>query len=587
MRRRFMSRHSRGQVLIITSGVLVALIALIGLVIDLGWYQVNALRVQRAADAAALAGVVYLPNQAISAYATARAEAVKNDYDDLDPIDVVTPVQDPGNPRRLNVTIQTRIDTFFIRVIGFNTLPVQRTASAEFVLPVPMGSPLNYYGIGCMDMRNAPSDPLCVTSGNSNNSSGVPNATTGSSVIGQPAPSQLGSQGFWGVSFTKGGDSRNGDAYLPTAVSGPTIANAEYDPSGYGYTVEIPGGGGGSVYLFDPGFCGMPVLGSGRAGTGDEWTTNMGGTNPQSVSTYFNLYDQNGTPFLLTDDTLVWGSGNLFENERQVDESGLLGTGSPQYASGSNGVTRCDRPADPNYQYHLKWWRIPVTLGAGNYRLQITTTKMVTASGGGTAVLDPSVNSNVGAANRWGLEVSSAGGNPRVYGSSRMAAYANVQAGVQTFYLAQIDRASGAGKTVDIDLYDPGDVGGGAWLEILNPDGNVYNAATFSFTSRSKAGVVGESGVNVSCIQTNHGTSIPIGLSGACPRSTNNSGSHFDSYWLRISVRLPSTYGQGGLTPGGEPAAGWWKIRYTVAGGNDTTTWAVTIRGNPVHLIPD
>ncbi len=129
MRRRFMSRHSRGQVLIITSGVLVALIAAIGLVIDLGWYQVNALRVQRAADAAALAGVVFLPNQAISAYATARAEAVKNDYDDLDPIDVVTPIQDAGNPRRLNVTIQTQIDTFFIRVIGFNTLPV--TADGE------------------------------------------------------------------------------------------------------------------------------------------------------------------------------------------------------------------------------------------------------------------------------------------------------------------------------------------------------------------------------------------------------------------------------------------------------------------------
>jgi hypothetical protein len=517
MRHRLLRGGHSGQVLIIISGILVALIALVGLVIDLGWYQVNALRVQRAADAAALAGVVYLPNQVLSAYATARAEAVKNDYNDLDPIDVVTPAQDPTNPRRLNVTIDTQIDTFFIRVIGFNTLPVERTASAEFVLPVPMGSPLNYYGIGCMDMRTAASDPLCVTSGNSNNSSGVPNATTGSTVIGQTAPSQLNSQGFWGVSFTKGGDSRNGDAYLPTAVSGPTIANGEYDPSGYGYTVEVPGGGGGRVYLFDPGFCGMPVLGSGRAGTGDEWTTNMGGTNPQSVSTYFNLYNQNGTPFLLTDDTLVWASGALFENMRQVDESGLLGSGAPQYPSGASGVTRCDRAADANYLYHLKWWPIPAVLAAGNYRLQGTTTKMVTASGGGTVVLDPSVNSAVGAANRWGLEVTSAAGNPRIFGSSRMAAYANVQAGVQTFYLAQIDRASGAGKTIDIDLYDPGDVGGGAWLEILNPDGSVYNAATFSYTSQSKHGTVGETGVSVSCIQTNHGSSIPAGLSGACP----------------------------------------------------------------------
>ena len=27
------------------------------------------------------------------------------------------------------------------------------------------------------------------------------------------------------------------------------------------------------------------------------------------------------------------------------------------------------------------------------------------------------------------------------------------------------------------------------------------------------------------------------------------------------------------------------RIQYTVAGGNDTTTWQVNIRGNPVHLV--
>ncbi len=583
-RRRSRNSH-RGQVLVIAGGVLIPLIALVGLIIDLGWYQSNVLRVQRAADAAALAGVVFLPGQVATGYTIAEQEATKNGYTDGSGT-VVTPVQDPGNPRRLNVTISTRVDTFFARIVGINTIPIARTASAEYVLPVPMGSPLNYYGVGCIDMRAAGSDPLCITSGNSNSSSGVPNATASSTALGRSAPSQLNSQGFWGVSFTMGGDSRNGDAYLPTRVSGPTITNPEYDPAGYGYTVEIPGGGGGRVYLFDPGFCGMPVVGSGRAGTGDEWTTNMGGSNPQSVSTYFNLYNQNGTPFLLTDDTLVWGSGGTFENERQVDESGLLGTGAPQYASGSNGVTRCDRATDPNYQYHLKWWRIPVNLAAGKYRLQVTTTKVVTASGGGTVILDPNINAGVGAANRWGLEVTSTSGNPRVYGSSRMAAYANVQTGVQTFYLAQIDRPSGAGKTIDIDLYDPGDVGGGAWLEVLNPDGNAYNAATFSYTSHDKSGTAGESGTNVRCIQTNHGSSVPAGLPAYCPRSTDGSGSHFDAYWLRISITLPSTYGLTGLTPGGEPAPGWWKVRYTVGGGNDTTTWAVTIRGNPVHLVP-
>lgn len=52
-----------------------------------------------------------------------------------------------------------------------------------------------------------------------------------------------------------------------------------------------------------------------------------------------------------------------------------------------------------------------------------------------------------------------------------------------------------------------------------------------------------------------------------------------------ISIPLPSTYGSVGLTPSGETEAGWWKIEYEVAGGNDTTTWEVAIRGNPVRLV--
>ena len=44
-------------------------------------------------------------------------------------------------------------------------------------------------------------------------------------------------------------------------------------------------------------------------------------------------------------------------------------------------------------------------------------------------------------------------------------------------------------------------------------------------------------------------------------------------------------YGVSGLTPSGETESGWWKVRYTVNSGNDTTTWEVSIRGNPVRLV--
>jgi hypothetical protein len=585
----------RGQVLLITAGILTILIALVGLVVDLGWYQSSVLRVQRAADAAALAGVVYLPTQVGNAQNTAFAEATKNGYT-TGGTTTVTAAQDPGDSRRLNVTVTTQVPTFFIRIFGVSSIGVTRTASARFVLPVPMGSPLNYYGVGCMDTNS--SEPTCTQAGQSSGASGV-SANPGSAVTGAAAPNQFNSQGFWGAVFTRGGDARNGDAFSPANFSGGNGggpgSNLEYDPSGYGYTVEVPAGGGGKVYVFDPMFCGMPVLGSGRAGTGDEWTGTMGSAvDPNPVTTYYNLWNTMGTPSL-ADDVLLYTSGSLFANglnndgNDYVDLSGTHGTGNPQYTTG---VTRCDNAAPAN-TYHLRWWKVPVAnLAIGTYRLQVTTTNVnlpavgSSGFGGGTQAAASQPSDTVGAANRFSLMVTSNSGSPRVYGGGRMAAYTNMQSGTQAFYMAQIDQTSGRGKTMEIDLYDPGDVGGGAWLQFLNPDGGTYTPATFSYTSVSKGGQVGPSGTNVTCIETNRpggapGFAIPAG----CPQIFDGSGSQFDSYWLKITIPLPNTYGSTGLQPPGTPAAGWWKIQYSVGGGNDTTTWQVNILGNPVHLV--
>jgi hypothetical protein len=36
----------------------------------------------------------------------------------------------------------------------------------------------------------------------------------------------------------------------------------------------------------------------------------------------------------------------------------------------------------------------------------------------------------------------------------------------------------------------------------------------------------------------------------------------------------------------GRDQQGWWKIQYTTsASANDTTTWMVSLVGNPVHLV--
>ncbi len=55
-------KRPRGQVLVIFASAITLLLLMVAIVIDVSWLWSNALRVQRAADAAALAGAVTLPN---------------------------------------------------------------------------------------------------------------------------------------------------------------------------------------------------------------------------------------------------------------------------------------------------------------------------------------------------------------------------------------------------------------------------------------------------------------------------------------------------------------------------------------------
>ena len=63
-----------------------------------------------------------------------------------------------------------------------------------------------------------------------------------------------------------------------------------------------------------------------------------------------------------------------------------------------------------------------------------------------------------------------------------MVTYTNLGGGKQLFYLAQIDKIH-AGKTMEIKLFDPGDVSGDAFLRILSPDGNAYKYVNFTYTA--------------------------------------------------------------------------------------------------------
>ena len=138
--------RQRGQALVMFVAGIVFVIGLMALVVDVTWAWMNMLRVQRAADAAALAGAVKLPDYPSQARTLAYAEATKNGYTSGINGATVTAAQNPTRDIQLDTSVTAPVRTFFLHLVGINTITVSRRAAAEYVLPVPMGSPLNYFG---------------------------------------------------------------------------------------------------------------------------------------------------------------------------------------------------------------------------------------------------------------------------------------------------------------------------------------------------------------------------------------------------------------------------------------------------------
>ena len=251
--------RGRGQVLVIFVFALGALFATVALVVDVGNIWNNSLHVQQAAEAAALAGVPSMPGDFTTASAKATAEAQRNGFSAAAGA-TVTPAPNIESNRRLDVTISRSYGTYFLRVLGINTVRVTRTATAEYTLPVPMGSPLATYG---------------DNSGN-----------------------------FWAAAEGQGADRTYGDAYGTYYNPKPTLNN-QYDYRGYQYAIEVPvGAGATNVDLYDPTFCAVDD----NKGTGDHWIPWNQATWP-AVSTYYTLWsDPAETPLDYSDDVQVTSS---------------------------------------------------------------------------------------------------------------------------------------------------------------------------------------------------------------------------------------------------------------------------------------
>ena len=138
-------RDERGYVLVLTALLIVPMMIIAAMAVDYGGWYAEGTKMQKASDAAALAGVVWLPN-INQATAVAKETAKQNGYDDALPNITVTVRQVSETELGVDI-VDTNSPTYLAKFLRDST-QIRREASAKYVLPVPLGSPKNYFGTG-------------------------------------------------------------------------------------------------------------------------------------------------------------------------------------------------------------------------------------------------------------------------------------------------------------------------------------------------------------------------------------------------------------------------------------------------------
>ena len=234
-------RDERGYVAIVVAALLGSLFLVLAAIgVDVARWYVEVERTQKAADAAALAGVTYMPNDFAGARAAALKVAALNGYDNATGNTVTV---SPGDqPSQLRVSITSDVANNFGKAIGIATTAIGRSSLADYTAPAPMGSPCNTFG-------NEPASP------------------GGSALPAGAAANCTAAPQFWGAIEGPSTDKVEGDRFMTVACRGTGNAGAVYNCSngkntearshGYFFAVHVEPGAVGhpmDVQIYDPAY---------------------------------------------------------------------------------------------------------------------------------------------------------------------------------------------------------------------------------------------------------------------------------------------------------------------------------------------
>jgi hypothetical protein len=557
----------------LTAILIPVLLVLCAVTVDVGNWYVQAQRIQKAADAAALAGVTYMPYD----YPNANTTAIDISADNGFPNSGSSTVQsfNTGRGSELGVTVTSTFANAFGAIFGNATTTIARTAVADYQGPAIMGSPCNAFGNQPVSNANA---------GPPASGSVVPNDTTeGGFSTCQYDP------GFWGLIEGPRETKVNGDRYANVICSGGEdfctgTSNNEYREENYFWAVRVQDAAVNTpitIELYDPAFIDVGSTCNSLPSSGI--SNGMNFYAPDAVTRYarsanaFCTGDNAGDVSPMTT-SFVLRSTSATLNPLLADPipgctkqfRGL--TTAPTASNLSSPSARNDASlAAVFHQWVTLCTFTPSSYGgAGDYYLQVRSNVALPTGTASSTYMTSADNPNVtaavgnekttdginGFAMRAYVSPKSIGTSVAIAGYERMPIWVNVPGQSATFNLLQVS-PNAAGKSFNFSMFDLGDAPNGGKITIVPPAGNTIQGTCVLTTP---AGT-----------QTN--------LTNCALPFTNQ---QFNGKQRSIVVPIPSNYACDANSLG----ACWWRVQLDYNSAvNDVTTWDASIQGDAIRLV--
>ena len=627
-----------GQAVVLIALMVVVIFAGVGLAIDAGLGYYFNTSAERAAAAAALSGVIFMPYQFDGTTAspagsrndaTDRAidEATKNGFRNGDPNGavVVTPAAVPGATNKLQVTVSRTVPVFFMSIFGLAPYRVSRTAIATYLPPITLGQNGTQLGSTASQLGSGGSNyyfprvegwatdraqgdaftpnPMGGSIGPSDDVhriSGPPPIGTGSDTADPTLPARGGFNYL--VNVGPGG----GQIQVYNAAFAPDLDNSSDGTASKLKRNHCENGRTG-LAPFAPPFAGRPVGPCSTGGpTGSFYMHEEDSITATCASSPCTFTDK--TEFSAMEYTLfrvnsyfIRGSDTKLSQVivYPIDATRWNASPSPVYKNVNTGAT-ITQTYDPltgkatNMQIYHDWIDIANyapggaesalvqrmlsyggALPQGLYRLRVDTL--------GYNGSNPPANS-----------VAHKGYSVRVQDSSGafacspsctlgtmndMVVYTPIAlAGPGSFRMDMFQIAPDyAGQTITFDIYDPGDISGAGNVDIYL---DYYNNTRVTTTSP----VVVR---NLGTQRSNPGTLIGTGQPNTVFFNATSGGTQFyNGRWVRMEIPVPNNYAS--IINPADPNTWWWRVEYAVSGpvtAVDTVSFAIGLKGNPAHLL--